>query len=80
MTDRNTIEVTEPAPGVKLITLSRTTAANALSTAMGHELLALWTLLKSVLLRTVALVLRSMGAPMTSVFQPCPLYTVKRLL
>ena len=47
MTDRNTIEVTEPAPGVKLITLSRTTAANALSTAMGHELLALWTSLKN---------------------------------
>ncbi len=39
----STIEVSEPSPGVKVITLSRPDAANALNTAMGEELLALWT-------------------------------------
>jgi enoyl-CoA hydratase len=38
-----TIELSEPAPGVRLVTLSRPEAANALNTQMGEELLALWT-------------------------------------
>ncbi|HEY9235023.1 MAG TPA: enoyl-CoA hydratase-related protein [Phenylobacterium sp.] len=37
-----TIEISEPSPGVRVITLSRPDAANALNTAMGEELLALW--------------------------------------
>ncbi len=46
MSQETTIEVADAAPGVKLVTLSRPAAANALSTAMGRELLALWTVLK----------------------------------
>lgn len=38
-----TIELSEPAPGVRLVTLSRPEAANALNTQMGEELFALWT-------------------------------------
>ena len=38
----STIELTEPSPGVRVVTLSRPEAANALNTAMGEELLALW--------------------------------------
>ena len=45
MSEAPTIVVEDAAPGVKLVTLSRPAAANALSTAMGHELLALWTAL-----------------------------------
>ena len=41
----STIELTEPSPGVRVVTLSRPEAANALNTAMGEELLALWTAL-----------------------------------
>lgn len=37
-----TVEIHEPSPGVRVITLSRPDAANALNTAMGEELLALW--------------------------------------
>ncbi|MDP3853209.1 enoyl-CoA hydratase/isomerase family protein [Phenylobacterium sp.] len=37
-----TITVGEAGEGVRLVTLSRPDAANALSTAMGEELLALW--------------------------------------
>lgn len=37
-----TVEISEPSPGVRVITLSRPDAANALNTAMGEELLALW--------------------------------------
>ena len=40
MTD--TITISQEAPGVHLLTLSRPEAANSLSSAMGHELLALW--------------------------------------
>jgi len=43
MSEESTIAVEEVAAGVKLVTLSRPAAANALSTAMGRELLALWT-------------------------------------
>ena len=39
----NTVEISEPSEGVKVVTLSRPEAANALNTAMGEELLALWT-------------------------------------
>jgi enoyl-CoA hydratase/carnithine racemase len=39
----STIEISEPSEGVKVVTLSRPDAANALNTAMGEELLALWT-------------------------------------
>ena len=39
----STIEIGEPSEGVKVVTLSRPDAANALNTAMGEELLALWT-------------------------------------
>src|SRR5437870_5448953 len=42
MSELTTIAVEEVAPGVRLVTLSRPAAANALSTAMGHELLVLW--------------------------------------
>ena len=42
-----TIELSEPAPGVRLVTLSRLEAANALNTQMGQDLLALWTSLSS---------------------------------
>jgi enoyl-CoA hydratase/carnithine racemase len=38
-----TIHMSEAAPGVRLVTLARPEAANALNTAMGRELLALWT-------------------------------------
>lgn len=38
----NTVEISEPSEGVKVVTLSRPEAANALNTAMGEELLALW--------------------------------------
>jgi enoyl-CoA hydratase/carnithine racemase len=44
--NESTIEVAEAAPGVRVVTLSRPAAANSLSTAMGRELLALWTALK----------------------------------
>lgn len=37
-----TITVEDVGSGVRLLTLSRPAQANALSTAMGHELLALW--------------------------------------
>lgn len=37
-----TVEINEPAEGVRVVTLSRPDAANALNTAMGEELLALW--------------------------------------
>lgn len=51
-----TVLVTEPSEGVRLVTLSRPDAANALSTAMGEELLALWTsLAKAPDLRVVIL-------------------------
>ena len=43
----STVEISEPAEGVKVVTLSRPEAANALNTAMGEELLALWTALAS---------------------------------
>lgn len=46
MSQDTTIEVADAAPGVKLVTLSRPAAANALSTAMGRDLLALWTSIK----------------------------------
>jgi enoyl-CoA hydratase/carnithine racemase len=46
MSEERTIAVEDAAPGVKLVTLSRPAAANSLSTAMGQELLALWTGLK----------------------------------
>ena len=46
MSEESTITVEDAAPGVKLVTLARPAAANSLSTAMGHELLALWTALK----------------------------------
>jgi enoyl-CoA hydratase/carnithine racemase len=38
----STVEISEPSEGVKVVTLSRPEAANALNTAMGEELLALW--------------------------------------
>lgn len=41
----STVEVSEPSPGVKVVTLRRPEAANALNTAMGEELLALWPML-----------------------------------
>jgi len=37
-----TVEINEPAEGVRVVTLSRPDSANALNTAMGEELLALW--------------------------------------
>jgi enoyl-CoA hydratase/carnithine racemase len=37
------LTLTEPSEGVRLVTLSRPEAANALNTAMGEALLALWT-------------------------------------
>ena len=40
-----TITVEDAGPGVKLVILARPEAANALNTAMGHELRALWTAL-----------------------------------
>lgn len=43
----STIQVEEPSPGVRVVTLSRPDAANALNTAMGEELLALWPALSS---------------------------------
>jgi enoyl-CoA hydratase len=42
MSEDSTIAVEDVGAGVKLVTLSRPAAANALSTAMGRELLALW--------------------------------------
>lgn len=38
----STVEVSQPSEGVRVVTLSRPEAANALNTAMGEELLALW--------------------------------------
>lgn len=38
----NTVEVSQPSEAVRVVTLSRPDAANALNTAMGEELLALW--------------------------------------
>jgi enoyl-CoA hydratase len=38
-----TIEIAQPAEGVRIVTLSRPQAANALNTQMGRELLDLWT-------------------------------------
>jgi enoyl-CoA hydratase len=46
MSQETTLEITDAAPGVKQVTLSRPAAANALSTAMGQDLLALWRGLK----------------------------------
>jgi len=43
MSQETTLTVEEAGAGVKLVTLSRPAAANALSTAMGQDLLALWT-------------------------------------
>jgi enoyl-CoA hydratase len=43
MSEERTVEVSEASPGVHVVTLSRPAAANSLSTAMGRELLALWT-------------------------------------
>lgn len=37
-----TVEISEPSLGVRVVTLDRPDAANALNTAMGEELLALW--------------------------------------
>lgn len=37
-----TIKLSEPAPGVALVTLARPEAANALNTQMGQELLSAW--------------------------------------
>lgn len=52
----NTVEVSEPSEGVRVITLSRPDAANALNTAMGEELLALWkTLAKDPSVRVAVL-------------------------
>ncbi len=42
MSKYNTLDVSEPASGVRLVTLSRPAQANALSTEMGHDLLAFW--------------------------------------
>lgn len=39
----NSVRITEPVPGVFVITLDRPTAANAMDTAMGRRLLDLWT-------------------------------------
>ena len=38
-----TIKLTEPTPGVAVVTFARPEAANALNTMMGEELLAAWT-------------------------------------
>jgi enoyl-CoA hydratase/carnithine racemase len=38
-----TLKLSEPAPGIALVTLSRPDAANALNTLMGRELLLAWT-------------------------------------
>ena len=38
-----TIKLSDAAPGVAMVTLARPDAANALNTAMGHELLLAWT-------------------------------------
>lgn len=38
----DTIEINEPSEGVRVVTLNRPDAANALNTVMGEELLALW--------------------------------------
>jgi enoyl-CoA hydratase len=46
MSQEPTLEVRDAGAGVKLVTLSRPAAANALSTAMGEDLLALWRGLK----------------------------------
>ncbi|HEX5379107.1 MAG TPA: enoyl-CoA hydratase-related protein [Phenylobacterium sp.] len=43
MSEEQTIEVSQAAPGVQVVTLSRPAQANALSTQMGRDLLALWT-------------------------------------
>lgn len=52
----STVEVSEPSEGVRVITLSRPDAANALNTAMGEELLALWkTLAKDPSVRVAVL-------------------------
>ena len=45
MSEETTIAVEDKGAGVKLVTLSRPAQANALSTAMGRDLLALWTAL-----------------------------------
>jgi len=42
---QKTITVSQASDGVRLVTLSRAAAANALNTAMGEELLVLWTTL-----------------------------------
>lgn len=42
MSEDSTIAVEDVGAGVNLVTLSRPAAANALSTAMGRQLLALW--------------------------------------
>ena len=38
-----TIKLSDPAPGVAMVTLARPDAANALNTLMGQELLLAWT-------------------------------------
>jgi len=43
--DEKPVIVSEPAPGVRLVTLNRPQAANAMNTAMGEALLAAWTAL-----------------------------------
>lgn len=42
MSEERTVELADLEGGVRLVTLSRPTAANSLSTAMGRELLDLW--------------------------------------
>src|SRR5262249_48140213 len=43
----STIKVTEPEAGITVITFARPEVANALSTAMGRELLDVWSKLRS---------------------------------
>jgi len=43
MSEDRTVELADLGGGIRLVTLSRPAAANSLSTAMGRELLALWT-------------------------------------
>jgi len=43
MSEDRTVELADLGGGIRLVTLSRPAAANSLSTAMGRELLTLWT-------------------------------------
>lgn len=45
MTEESTLTLREAAPGVRIVAFNRPKAANSLSTAMGRELLAAWTVL-----------------------------------